>query len=196
MHRPHADDDQLDRYSMGTLEGEAVPAVEEHLLECAACRERLRQSDEFSALFREAATLPEARPRRFWTSSWVRRAAGGAAAVAAMAAVLLVGTRRDGGSPVAPVIVTLQALRGPESAAEIQAGHPAILLFDIETPARGSYEARIFNRSGDEVLKPPTDVREGRLSVSVESLAKGLYWVRVYRAGSVDPITEYGLRAR
>jgi hypothetical protein len=196
MLRPHTDDDQLDCYAMGALPAETAAGVEEHLLECAGCRERLRQSDEFASLFRQTAALPEARPRRLRAGSWGWRVAGGAAAAAAMVAVLFVGTRRDGGSPAAPAIVTLEALRGPETSAEIPAGRPAILLFDIATPARGSYEARIFDRNGDEVLKPRADVRDGRLSVAVESLAKGSYWVRVYRTGNGDPVTEYGLRAR
>jgi hypothetical protein len=194
MSRPHTEDDQLDRYAMGVLPTEAAAEIEEHLLACAACRERLRQSDEFTLLFREAATLPEAR-RRLWTASWTWRAAAGAAAAATMVAVLFVATRRDGPA-LAPAIVTLEALRGPEAPAEIQAGRPAILVFDIDAPARGSYEARIFDRNGGEVLQPRTEVREGRLSVSVESLPAGSYWVRVYRTGNGDPITEYGLRAR
>jgi len=194
MPRPHTEDDQLDRYGMGVLPPDAAAEVEEHLLACAGCRERLRQSDEFTALFREAAVLPEAR-RRGWAGSWGWRAAGAAAAAAAMVAVLFVGTRRDG-PPAAPAIVMLQALRGPEAPAEIQAGRPAILLFDIDAPARGTYEARIFDSNGEEVLKPRAEAREGRLSVAVESLSKGSYWVRVYRTGNADPITEYGLRAR
>ncbi len=195
MPRPHTDDDQLDRFAMGALPADTAAVIEEHLLECLACRERLRQADEFTSLFRESATLPEARPRRLWTGSWGWRVAGGAAAAAAMVAVLFVGTRRDGPS-AAPAIVTLEALRGPEAPAEIQAGRTAILLFDIAAPARGSYEARIFDRNGEELLKPQTDVRDGRLSVTVESLAKGSYWVRVYRTGNSDLVTEYGLRAR
>ena len=38
---PHVGDDQLDMYSMKTMPEEAAANVEEHLLACAGCQERL-----------------------------------------------------------------------------------------------------------------------------------------------------------
>jgi hypothetical protein len=103
-------------------------------------------------------------------------------------------TKREG-STVAPAIVTMQSLRGPESPARVEAGRPAILVFDIETATSGSYEARVVDLSGNEIQKPRTASQDGRLTVPLEGLSKGSYWVRVYRAGESDPIAEYGLQA-
>jgi anti-sigma factor RsiW len=62
MQQPHISDDLLDLYAIGTLSTASVAELEEHLLVCEMCRERLRESDEFAGLFRQAATLPEAGP--------------------------------------------------------------------------------------------------------------------------------------
>jgi anti-sigma factor RsiW len=52
----HFPDESLERYSMATLrdDAEAGP-LEEHLLTCAACQERLKATDEFVAAMRAAA---------------------------------------------------------------------------------------------------------------------------------------------
>jgi hypothetical protein len=193
MPQSHINDEQLDLYALGQLSAAALPEVEEHLLVCEPCQLRLRQSDEFTALFRHAAEQPDARPRSHWARFW-RRPVGLAAAAAAMVAVLVVVTRREG-SPVAPAIVSMQSLRGPEAPARIDAGRPAILVFDIETSAPGNYEARLVDRLGNELRKPQTAAQDGRLTVPLEGLPKGSYWVRVYRAGESNPIAEYGLQA-
>jgi anti-sigma factor RsiW len=193
MPQSHINDDELDLYALGRLSSEALPQVEEHLLVCEACQIRLRQSDEFTALFRHAAAQPDARPKSHWARLW-RRPVGLAAAAAAMLAVLVVVTRREG-SPVAPAIVSMQSLRGPEAPARVDSGRPAILVFDIETSSPASYEARLVDREGNELRKPRTAAQDGRLTVPLEALPEGSYWVRVYRAGESDPIAEYGLQA-
>lgn len=54
----HIEEEQLERYAMGTLpELEAAP-VEEHLLLCAGCRERLSEFDEFLNTLRSAEIDP------------------------------------------------------------------------------------------------------------------------------------------
>jgi hypothetical protein len=117
----------------------------------------------------------------------------GVAAAATIAAVLMV-TRREP-SPMAPAIVSMQAMRGPEAPAEMEAGRPANLDFDVEA-GDGSYDAQIVDVAGKEALRSATTSREGRLSVSTGRLSKGSYWVRVYRVGGSEPIVEYGLRVR
>jgi hypothetical protein len=112
-----------------------------------------------------------------------------------MAAVLLFAARRDG-TPLAPAIVSMQSMRGPEAPARIEAGRPAILIFDIETPAAAGYQARVVDRDGKDVLKPRMEVRDGRLAAVLGRLSGGSYWVRVYRVAGGDPVAEYGLEAR
>lgn len=191
--QPHINDDDLDLYALGKLPAESLPAAEEHLLACDACQSRLQQADEFTRLFREAATRPDARPSVNWARLW-RRPVVLAAASAAMLTVLFVVSRRDG-PPIVPALVSMQSLRGPEAPARVEANHAAVLLFDIETTDAKNYEARIVDLAGNEFRKPRTESKDGRLTVPLDGLPTGSYWVRVYRAGESDPIAEYGLQA-
>src|SRR5690242_6887336 len=130
MQQPHINEEILDRYALGALPEDVVANVEEHLLVCAACQARLRQADEFSTVFRVAALEPDARPMRRWWPRLRLRVAGLAAAAAMAGGILFVASQRDL-APVAPAVVALHALRGPETAPQVPAGKPALLVFDV-----------------------------------------------------------------
>jgi anti-sigma factor RsiW len=51
----HISEDWLERYSMGTLPEPQSGSLEEHLLICEDCQDRLRFLDQFIAAFRAAA---------------------------------------------------------------------------------------------------------------------------------------------
>ncbi len=51
----HLSDDRLEAYSMETLPEDQVAALEEHLLVCGDCQNRLRATDEHVAAMRSAA---------------------------------------------------------------------------------------------------------------------------------------------
>jgi anti-sigma factor ChrR (cupin superfamily) len=66
----HASDDILERYAMGTLSGRESAPVEEHLLLCTVCQERLEDLDGFIqvakvALEVSAQSSPTSRKYRF-----------------------------------------------------------------------------------------------------------------------------------
>lgn len=201
----HLSDELLDQYALGTLAEGQLAGLEEHLLLCQACQSRLEASDEFTTVFREAAVQPDARSRRSWRLLWNYRVAGWTGAAAAVSAILLFVAGPFHKPPIAPATVLLQSLRGPDAPAQVAAGRPALLVFDI-VPAAGvnTYEARIVNPVGVEILSAAVSLNDGHLAVLVDRLPPGSYWVRVYRtpAGSAretdnrDPIAEYGLRAR
>lgn len=50
----HISEELLDDYALGRLSEPDVAPVEEHLLICAFCQERLQLTDEFIAALREA----------------------------------------------------------------------------------------------------------------------------------------------
>ena len=50
----HISEDTLELYSMGRLGEVEAARLEEHLLVCEACRERLELDDEFIATLRQA----------------------------------------------------------------------------------------------------------------------------------------------
>lgn len=197
MPAPHISDELLDQYALGTLPEERVAGVEEHLLFCGPCQSRLDASDEFAMLFRAASVQPDARPQRSWRAFWNSRAANWTVASAAMLAVLLLVAGPFRKPPMAPATVLMQSLRGPEAPPQVAAGQPALLVFDIvPTAGVNDYEARIVNRVGVEILAAKVSSKDGRLAVLVDRLARGSYWVRVFRTDSREPIAEYGLRAR
>jgi hypothetical protein len=196
MPEPHIEDEILDRYASGTLPVDSLPPVEEHLLSCRFCQSRLVASDEFVVLFRAAAIQPDARPRLGWRPAWSPRAATWAAAAVMVAALLLVISVQLRTPSVAPATVWMHSLRGPEAAARIVAGKPAVLIFDI-TPNSGpdEYDGQIVNLVGDEIFTAHATPKDGHLAVLVRKIPKGSYWVRIYRKSSREPIAEYGLRA-
>jgi predicted anti-sigma-YlaC factor YlaD len=51
----HISKEALEQYAMETLFGLEVKPVEEHLLTCSACREKLQEADEYVAAMRSAA---------------------------------------------------------------------------------------------------------------------------------------------
>ncbi|MBZ5621653.1 MAG: zf-HC2 domain-containing protein [Acidobacteriia bacterium] len=193
----HIDDEHLDQYASGTLPEEHLAGVEEHLLSCKACQSRLDSSDEFAMLFRVAAVQPDARSQRSWRLFWNHRVTGWTAAAAAALAILLsvVGPFRK--PPTAPATVVMQSLRGPDAPAQVTAGRPAWLVFDIvPTAGVNVYEARIVNPLGIEILRAEVSSKDGHLAALVDRLPPGSYWVRVSRSDNREPIAEYGLRAK
>ena len=52
---PHISDDTLERYAMESLRGSESQPLEEHLLVCSECQERLDAELEFVAVMRGAA---------------------------------------------------------------------------------------------------------------------------------------------
>jgi Putative zinc-finger len=198
----HINDELLDQYALGVVSEELLAGVEEHLLICEGCQSRLDASDEFAMLFRAAAVQPDARSQRSWRMFWNHPVASWTGAAAAMVAILLlvVGPFRNVGpvrKPTAPAPVFMQSLRGPDAPAQVTAGRPALLVFDIVPPAGvNDYEARIVNPVGIEILAARVFSKDGRLAVLADRLPPGSYWVRVFRTGNSEAIAEYGLRAR
>jgi anti-sigma factor RsiW len=51
----HFDEEECERYSMGTLSDKEAARIEEHLLICEACRSRVAESGTYVAAMRRAA---------------------------------------------------------------------------------------------------------------------------------------------
>jgi len=194
----HIEESQIDLYAMGTLPEEALPAVEEHLLGCAACQSHLLETDEFLRTFRLAATQVEAHPVPLWARILHARgplwtAVPAFALLAVLIAVVPRGSRE-------PSVVEMQSLRGPESGAQVAAGKPLLLVFDASAFAlpdnyAPGYKIKILDISGAEVLVADAGAIDGRISIPVKRLARGSYWVRLYRKDNPTLAAEYNLRA-
>jgi hypothetical protein len=55
---PHIDTAMLERYAMDAAPADAVASIEEHLLVCEHCRQKLSADDDYIAAIRAAARLP------------------------------------------------------------------------------------------------------------------------------------------
>jgi len=194
---PHIPEDLLDQYAMATLPEGSVADVEEHLLGCPLCQKRLVETDEFLTVFRVAATHVDARPAqqpRQLLSSRIIACAGAAAVFAALLVFLISGERQNAKLPSAMLL--MQSLRGSEAAAHIVPGRPYRLVFDLSVQATVDYEVEIVDEIGNRILRIGVEVRNGQLTVPFETLARGSYWVRVYRTQpDRQVLAEYGLRA-
>jgi hypothetical protein len=197
----HIEEDVLDQYAMGTLSGELIPQVEEHLLSCGLCQTRLVQTDEFLTLFSAAAIQPEAWPlphsRRglFYRSGlWT-----GAAAVAGLAVVLFISVpQKHGRDMEKPTMVMMESLRGPASQTRVASGRPLLLVFDLPaTSPSGPYEFEAVDTAGRMVFHTRTEESNGRVAGLFPKPAPGSYWIRVYRTVPVrELLAEYGLDAQ
>lgn len=198
MPMQHIEENLLDQYAMGTLPHESIAEVEEHLLICAICQSRLVAVDEFLPLFRSAATELDAPATSWWFNALAFRRwfwSGAAAALAALLIFLATGDSHK--AKPAPAILLMQSLRGPEAEAEMVSGRPCFLVFDLAIPANHeSYEVEVVDAVGNEVFHKGAELKDGRLTVLVQRLAPGSYWVRVYRTQlKKELMAEYGLRA-
>jgi hypothetical protein len=200
---PHLPEDILDRYAMGTLRMDSIPAVEEHLLCCSSCQLKLTEADEFVRLFRDAAKKVLESPQtteRSWTSVfafspvlWV-----GAMAVTALAvAPFLMHKSLKQAPQVAPAVVMMHSLRGQESGATVKAMKPLLLVFDLPASVKpADCTLGIVDLDGRKVVEEVTTLRNGRIEALAGNLKPGDYWVRLYRRGDGRLLAEYSLSAK
>ena len=191
FHR-HVEAEDLERYSMGTDSPEATPLIEEHLLTCDGCRDRLLAID---AYLRDMQTASEqvrrderAAKRREWRiPAWFP-----VMVTVAVGIVLVVATPRFIRPPGPVVAVSLTALRSGGAGNSAPSGRELMLHPDLTGLAEdSSYRLEIVNQTGHTV-------RQGTLTraqngIQVRGLVAGLYYVRVYLPAG-ELLREYGLR--
>jgi hypothetical protein len=179
---------------MGASPLEATPFIEEHLLTCDSCRERLRETDAYLLAMRTSSEQirrdEEAAKRREWRiPAWFP-----VMATVACGIVLVVATPRFIRSPGPAVAVSLTALRSGGAGNSAPAGRELTLRPDLTGLAEdSSYRLEIVDQTGQTV-------RQGKLTraqngIQVRGLGAGLYFVRVYLPAG-ELLREYGLRIR
>ena len=184
----HLQDDDVEQYSMGLLPEEKLPQLEEHLLICAACRDRVEEHDSYLKAIRGAAVAARAagEPQRLWIMRPVWLAA---AASVLFASVLLV---RTGSHSVEPQAVRLEAMRG--IGIKASADTPLVLQPDLKSlPPYASYRLEVVNEVGGRVFG--ANITAGKPQATMPGVPKGMYFVRLY-APSGDVLREYGVDTR
>lgn len=189
----HADAEDLESYSMGASSVEETARIEEHLLICEDCRDRLQQSEGFLNSMQVAARQwrrdEKVLERRAWKiPAWLPVLAAACALVLVVVAVRAV---RSTGPAVA---VSLTALRGNGAGSIGPAGRQLSLQPDLTGLADvPDYRLEIVDQTGRPVRLAALPRTPG--AVAVPGLGAGQYFVRLYLpAGNL--LREYGLEIR
>jgi len=187
----HADVDELEQYSMGTLPEEEREPLEEHLLACPNCQQRMREADEYVSAMRMAgvqARLDEMEPaRRVWRiPTWFP-----ALAVVACSLLLMLAAVRFVRQPGPIATVTLTAMRGNGSSSVAPAGRDLVLHPDLTGLVESTgYRLEIVDQSGHPVRQANLVRSAGQ--VRVAGFGRGQYFVRVLLPQG-ELLREYGL---
>jgi hypothetical protein len=178
--RVHPVEDLLEEYAFGRVAEPLLGRLEEHLLGCAACQQRMHDIEEYVAAMKEGAAILEAREAEVAASAagargvnsrveegpdeagWLPKIlrpfrlpaiAWAAAAVVVLLALIGYWRATQRPLPITPAVVTLTALRGTENSAEAPAGRSITLQIDANrlTDTQGSMSLHIVNETGQEV---------------------------------------------
>ena len=195
----HADEGQLERYSLSALDEADLARIEEHLLICETCRERLQEEEAYAAAMRGAAqslrleTQFRARqPARAWLPLWSDALAVGLALLAFTLAWGPWATHKPAGGP--PVAVLLETTRDSRTQTA-PASRPLLLTADLtQLASYPAYRLEVVDAAGRRVIGSPPSPGSGKLSLPISAgLARGAYYVRLY-AASGESLREFGLR--
>lgn len=194
---PHVDEELLELYAMKKLTESELEPVEEHLLICEACQDRLTETENYIRTFRAAAEklMHEPAPETMW-SRWKRmfsmpRFAVVPALAGALAIAIFLGMPRSN-----PELQTaeLRALRA-DSTVTVEAGRPVQLKLGAEglNPQK-QFRAELVSTSGATIWSGGTAWSSGWLTATVDKkLQQGKYWVRLFERGDNKQISEYRL---
>ncbi len=198
----HPTEDLLEEYSFGRVLDPALAPLEEHLLDCTLCQDRLLAVDEYTALMKAGIAAVEREGAVAQPSP--RFAIPGAPVVFAGAVMLVllgvtIGWRLQPSSAVASTSampVHLTALRGGDGDGVARApfGHPLDLTVDrTDLPGASAFRLELVSSNGRPLWSGAAQMEPKSLSARVATrLAPGAYWVRLYADGQLR--REFGLR--
>ena len=193
----HGTDDQLEAYALGQLSSSDQPGLdvlEEHLMICSTCRDRLDGLEAFTSGMKNAfgpnpAIAISKQTERFAWLPWPRVSI--ALALLALAAVISIFSQ--GQTQFAPLAnLQLSATRG-----EMPATGPAreLDLTLLNTPLEAqSFRVVIVNATGRAVWSGQARQAADNLQVKAhQRFESGVYFLRLYGT-SGDVLREYGFR--
>ena len=192
----HVSDDNLELYALNRLEENDVPALEEHLMICHECQDRLDDTDQYIRAMKVATgALRQQRPgllARF--VEWIRFVPQPALAFGFAAVIALLFIVR---LPQASVeTIDLSAMRDVASQAHVRSNTiPQLRLSAEGLAVSESYSVEVVNEGGSRVWEGSSSAKDQKIVVSLSSkLNVGTYWVRVYKdATRRQLLREYGL---
>jgi len=194
----HASDDALERYAAGLSHEPELAELEEHLLVCESCQDRLALEDSIRQCVRDGgAVLQQSRdavrrrsPKIAWAFCLV------AAGLAVFAAFEWQSVHRATGTPA---VILLQTTRGTEdpALAAAPAGRPITLVLDLTGLQQFSeYKLEIVRAAGRPVYQASRAPQGNKLQATLSGgLVAGSYFVRVYTPAR-ELLREYALVVR
>jgi hypothetical protein len=196
MENHHESDDGLELYALDRLSGAEVIRVEEHLLVCEPCRERLEQNAAFAFTMRDVLRQhpePLEAPQKGlydWFGLFRPQFAMGAFAVAVLAAGIFWMSSRGNLPPVASV--QLIAMRGEM---QMVAAAKTLNLTLTDAPATGGpFRVEMVDSSGSPEWSGSLQRDTSGLKAHIaRKVPAGTYFARLYDA-SGKLVHEYGFR--
>lgn len=182
---------------MNSLHGPELDEVDDHLMLCEFCQDRLAQEDRTRGLVRVGAkALLRHRARVLWRSPKLAWALG----LAAMGMLVFAGSAwQSSHRSIAPAVVVLQATRGTEvqALATAPARQALTVVLDLTGLQQFStYRLEIVNAGGRPAFQSSAFFHSNTLQVTLaRGLAAGAYYVRVYAPGG-ELLREYALTVR
>ena len=196
----HYGEETLEKYALGQLREEAVPPLEEHLLICESCQERLDEVEQFIRTTRAAASELRAeergKQRASLSLSWLwtlPKPVWAGAFAAVLVAVVLPYSLQNTRGPASEAV--LETSRGGEQSntAHVKSGAVALVIDASELPSQKEYRLDVVDSSGASIWSGSVQPMGNRLRAQVaKPLAHGVYWVRIY-AGDSSLLREFGL---
>ena len=194
----HPEEELLEDYSFGRVPEPALAPLEEHLLACSQCTEKVEEIDVWRAAtgsFQPGHRIPF--PRWLTGPLSLPKPAAAVLACGLLLAVAGAVTFRSY-RPAAAASIRLTALRGGDENGV--AGGPADRPLDltmnaVTLPASPGYRVEMVNVAGQTVWAGDAIPQRESLQAHVSSNpGPGLYWVRLY--GQQKLLREFGLRLR
>ena len=213
LDKGHISDAALENYSLDHLAEPELEVVEEHILICPTCQDRLTEVDDFVRAFRLAHThLEEVGPGGQpaigdgWLAeptsavyaphqAWFQKPgvwAGLAFAVGLLAMIPVL--NRTGSQSTTVTTIALVAQRGPSGPAEVPAGRVALQL-DLRGVNQDPLRIEVATWDGRKLWSRSVGRAEAIQSISPDMrFTEGQYWIRVRGEGDPALLREFSLK--
>jgi hypothetical protein len=196
----HLTEEDLEQYCLGGLTEVRCAPLEEHLLLCETCRDRLTESDSFVTAMRQASrqrseehkeeravAIVASRP---WRESWPGQLAPMLIAALLVVCAAVWSGRQSSMSAPLPFAVELTAVRGA-APAPAPAGRPLLLELDLTGLSDGRpFAGEVVDASGSRVAEFPVGA-----TALLKALLPGGYFVRIHKS-SGELLREYALTVK
>lgn len=188
----HPSDEALERFLLNQLQEQEADWVEEHMLVCGQCLDRVQILEEEIADLKRALQETAAQAKTKRTAFQPRSVFLAAAAVLVL--MIAVPLLLEKSRPISEL--DLVALRGNRSIPTATIGQPIRLNLDCQDLADHPINVQVVDSAGREVWQGSAEVRDEKASVEMSGVhGTGQYWVRLFSKGegkASQLLREYG----